>query len=268
MKTIITHSNSMHCDEITACTLLAIFKPADYKIIRIPHQADIPEDADYVIDIGRKYDGIKYFDHHQRDKEDPMFKYSSAGLIWEYLGLQDLYPNITKLINLIDENDVGIRKATHAELPRIIGAFNTPDIYNDDMQELAFIDAMHTLEVVIRSMVNYQDDVNSVEPYLISRYDSLSDWEQNTRTLVSDRYLPGWNTLLNGENTPELSYLMWPKGDNTTEWHAQVLQKVPTDYALHGTAFKQDQSMIFVHETGFFCCSKDKQTMIEYLERQ
>jgi len=269
MQTVITHSGTFHADEVTAIALLQVFTQQDHNIVRIGHQDPIPTGADFVIDVGRQYDGQTLFDHHQNtiipDQEDAIENMSSAGLIWNYLDIADMYPKITEFIRLVDQNDVGIRKASSFEYPRLIGSFNTDDIYNNNIQMLAFIDALHTAKTVIRSMKAYQDEIDEVETTLIVRLASLSEWEVTNGVLIANKYLKGWDTFLNGELTPHLRCIMWPKNDDSTEFQAQVLPQVSGKYGLHGKGFKPSDKMTFVHSNEFFCVADTKEIMLAYL---
>lgn len=255
MKTIITHSGTFHIDEIAACALLQIFQPNIYTIKRIAHQDPIPADADFVIDIGRQYDPSKgLFDHHQWKHGK-----SSAGLMWEYLGVAEQYPYISNIINLIDQHDVGIRKATAFELPNLISAFNTDDIYDDDKQHNAFYKALNTLIVYFNSMKRYQDKVNDA-PNIVNNSPIMDD------VLILPEYIAGWQTYING--TTELAHIravIWPKGDKSTQWYAQVPTVTPISYEMNHPSFKQNSDMIFVHANGFLCVAPSKLAMYEYL---
>ena len=82
-KLIATHNKMFHADEVTAIALLEVFTDFEIEVQRVDHDTKDFSKYDFVIDIGKKFDGIKYFDHHQ-------FKggKSSAGLIWDYCQVQ------------------------------------------------------------------------------------------------------------------------------------------------------------------------------------
>ena len=103
---IATHNGIFHADEVTAIALIKLFITDNYKIYRIPHDTKDFSKFDIVIDIGRKFDGKKFFDHHQYKGGK-----SSAGLIWSYIGFEDKYSEISKFIKIVDDNDVGAIKA-------------------------------------------------------------------------------------------------------------------------------------------------------------
>jgi uncharacterized UPF0160 family protein len=84
-----THDGVFHSDEILAIALLRLAaQPNHVSVIR----SRLPKDwerADYVIDVGGKSDGVKWFDHHmpqgagERANGVP---YSAFGLMWQAVG--------------------------------------------------------------------------------------------------------------------------------------------------------------------------------------
>lgn len=263
-KTIVTHSGTFHADEITAIALLHVFTDDVYFTTRHPHQAELPK-ADYTIDIGGKLDPkLGLFDHHQYE-----LGMSSAGLIWQHLGLQEDYPQVSALIELVDQNDVGIRKAKAHEYPRIIGAYNSADVYNDTKQFKLFCDALEVAKTVLKSMKEAQDQQDETEQVIgmmiFSNQMSIAHKKEPTDYLEAPKYLIGWDKFLNGEKTPHIRCLMWPKSEDSDEWHAQIIPTVSGEYGLHGRRFDPCDTMTFVHANGFFCVAPDKQTMLTYL---
>ncbi|CAI5758933.1 unnamed protein product [Candida verbasci] len=129
MVKICTHSGSFHADESLAVYLLKLLpKFQEAELIRSRKPEDW-EHSDIVVDVSGKYDGIKYFDHHQCEfdttfSENYNTKLSSAGLIYKHFGkdiikqvlqIEDedkvnlLYEKIYKeFIESIDANDNGI----------------------------------------------------------------------------------------------------------------------------------------------------------------
>ncbi len=80
-KLIATHNKMFHADEITAIALLELFTDYKIEVERVNHDTKDFSKYDFVIDIGKTFDGKKYFDHHQYKGGK-----SSAGLIWDYSG--------------------------------------------------------------------------------------------------------------------------------------------------------------------------------------
>lgn len=128
---ICTHSGSFHADESLAVYMLKLlprFQNSSLVRSRDPVQW---ESSDIVVDVSGKYDGVKFFDHHQRGFEETFnseykTKLSSAGLVYKHFGkeiiseiisskessiLDLLYDKVYKeFIESIDANDNGISK--------------------------------------------------------------------------------------------------------------------------------------------------------------
>lgn len=128
MLKICTHSGSFHADESLAVFLIKLLpKYQNSQLVRSRNPADW-ESSDIVIDVGGKYDGVKWFDHHQREfnetfSESYKTKLSSAGLIYKHFGKEIishvlevdnenvdlLYNKVYKeFIEALDANDNGI----------------------------------------------------------------------------------------------------------------------------------------------------------------
>ena len=96
---IITHSDTFHCDEVMACAMLKFLYP-DRDIIRTRDDNVLKSKSEdsYMVDVGKLYDHEKkLYDHHQESfsirffsNEKKSEKYtvcmSSCGLIWLHYG--------------------------------------------------------------------------------------------------------------------------------------------------------------------------------------
>ncbi|CCF56540.1 hypothetical protein KAFR_0B02420 [Kazachstania africana CBS 2517] len=131
VKQICTHSGSFHADESLAVYMLRLLPEyKDAKLVRSRDPKDW-EESDIVVDVGAQYDGVKYFDHHQREfmetfSSDFHTKLSSAGLVYKHFGkriiksilgdvseedLDVLYLRVYKqFVEALDANDNGISK--------------------------------------------------------------------------------------------------------------------------------------------------------------
>ncbi|CCE89487.1 Myg1p TDEL_0A01550 [Torulaspora delbrueckii] len=131
VKQICTHSGSFHADEALAVYMLRLlpeFKDAKILRSRVPTDWD---QSDIVVDVSGKYDGVKFFDHHQREffetfDGEHKTKLSSAGLVYKHFGrdiiksilggpskddVEILYLKVYKqFIEALDANDNGISK--------------------------------------------------------------------------------------------------------------------------------------------------------------
>lgn len=253
MTTIITHNGTFHADEITAIALLQVFKPAQYSIKRLPHQSENLS-ADYVIDIGREYDNITKFDHHQWEGGK-----SSAGLIWEYIGKEEEYPELSKLIKAVDDNDVGIQPATQFEYSRLISTYNSQDIH-DDYQLHQFHEAVNFAYKLIQNIVAAQKQLN--ESKLVCNTAPL--WPGTEDVLNLGTWQLGWNQYINGETRPEIEAVVW-KDEHLNTWNIQTTNKSITSYDKVGKQLLPWDKMNFVHSNNFFAVAATRELMDQYI---
>lgn len=174
-KQICTHSGSFHADESLAVFMLKLLPEyKDAKVVRSRNPEDW-EASDIVVDVSAKYDGVKFFDHHQREfmetfSSDYKTKLSSAGLVYKHFGkriiesiiaeadvpsvssedLEVLYQRVYKqFVEALDANDNGISKYDVPEgettkfndnaitIPGLISSMN-PSWNNKDTSAAAF----------------------------------------------------------------------------------------------------------------------------------
>ncbi|CAL9738351.1 hypothetical protein MOSE0_N09274 [Monosporozyma servazzii] len=135
-KQICTHSGSFHADESLAVYMLRLLPEyKDAKVVRSRNPEDW-EASDIVVDVSAQYDGVRLFDHHQREfmetfSPEYKTKLSSAGLVYKHFGkqiiesvianadlapvsaedLEVLYQRVySRFIEALDANDNGISK--------------------------------------------------------------------------------------------------------------------------------------------------------------
>ena len=244
IKTVVCHSGIFHSDELTAIALLKVFKPeCEFIVNRLPHQTSIDEldKYDYIIDIGRKYDGVKYFDHHQNNPKDD--NKASAGLIFDYLELNCIeYLDIEAFVYQVDANDLGLEKPNDHSIISFIKSLNTTDIYSKE-QDKAFMFALDILTKYIQSLKN-QGDVRA------EAYNKLYSCEQIDNIVISQEFIPEWQYALVGT---EIDYFMWFDKDQNT-WK---IQSVPVEYGSFEfrkplEPSKKNEECTFVHNGKFF----------------
>lgn len=93
-KLIGTHSDTFHCDEVLATTMLLYTNEYKDSLIVRTRQEDIFDKLDIVCDVGAIYNPEKNrYDHHQKtftdtwkNVEGDVTKLSSAGLIYRHFG--------------------------------------------------------------------------------------------------------------------------------------------------------------------------------------
>lgn len=252
---IITHNGVFHADEVFACGLIEVFKGTNLKIIRTRDQKTIEaakQNGDFIIDVGGQYNGKNLFDHHHDQKLK-----SSAGLIWESLGLQDQYPLISELVDIIDQQDLGIKMAGAFELPNIIKRLN--GAWNE--QDENFKKAVLLVIDIIISMKAEQEELERAKAIVENAMAKESPVEG---VLELEEFTMKWSSFVNSQKTPHIRAVMW-QDPHTGEQKAQVVpvQEGSMEFSVEG--FEPDPSMTFVHKNKFFCVAKDRETMIKYL---
>lgn len=140
MTKIGTHSGTFHADESLAVFMLKqLPRFRDAEVVR-SRDYELLEECDVIVDVTGKYDGVKHFDHHQREFDEVFgqggfeTKLSSAGLVYKHFGkevvaailgapstdaeiVSELYLKIYKdFVEAIDANDNGINVFTQADL--------------------------------------------------------------------------------------------------------------------------------------------------------
>ena len=254
---IATHNKIFHADEVTAIALLKIFTDDEIVVTRLDHDTTDFTSYDMVIDIGKTFDGVKHFDHHQYKGGK-----SSAGLIWEYLGFEDEYSKISKLIKLIDDNDVGIAKAKPFEYSSLLKCYNTSKITSKEQDE-AFEKAVEFAMTILNSMADLEEELQSVKHIVAESF----VFDNNSKILELNKFTPHWTSFINGELTPNIKAVVW-EDDDEKNYKVKIPPKRLGSFELNGKALKSDESMEFVHSSGHFAIAKDEATMREFLRKQ
>ena len=87
MQTIGTHPGPFHADETLAVACLRRMFNHHMALVRSRDPKELAE-CDLLVDVGGKYDGDRYFDHHQKGApvRENGVPYAGAGLIWKRYG--------------------------------------------------------------------------------------------------------------------------------------------------------------------------------------
>ena len=213
----ITHSGTMHADEVFATAFLELYL-GDIKLIRV---SEVPEKLNkntLVYDIGRGK-----FDHHQDDVEtrENGIKYSSIGLLWKEYGkdylkkndienINEVFKSMDKeLIEGIDAIDNGIFPEIEANykvktLSDIIKVFNPSSFSNQD-ESTQFLKAeKFAKEIFIETLYNVVGKIKSKK--------IVTNIIENTEgpILELEEYLPYEEAILTSEKGNELLFVIYP----------------------------------------------------------
>jgi len=254
-KLIATHNKIFHADEITAIALLKIFTNENIVVNRVDHNTTDFKIYDMVIDIGKKYDGIKYFDHHQYKGGK-----SSAGLIWDYIGVNKQYPKISRFIEAIDKHDTGVIKAKEFEFPLLIKCFNTTKL-NSQLQNENFNRAVEYTMIIINSMKHMQEELIKAESIVKNSF----LFDNNPNIVQLEKFTPHWTTYINGNTMPNIKAVVWEDLEENV-YKVKVPSKRLGSFELNGQPLRQDTNMLFVHSSGHFAIAKNEEAMKKYLK--
>lgn len=214
----ITHSGTMHADEVFATAFLELYK-GDVSVFRTTTVGEV-DDSVLVYDIGRgKYD------HHQIDaeKRDNGITYSSFGLLWREFGksflekndfsnIDDLWSEIDKdLVEGIDADDNGFFPKIEANyrvktLPNVIKLFN-PSFDSGEDESTQFLKAVDLAKTIIEEEIYYVNG-KVIASHRINEIIEESD--PNSKYLILDEFLPYEEAILNNPNTGNLLFVAFP----------------------------------------------------------
>lgn len=231
----ITHSGTMHTDEVFATAFLDLYKK-DITLIRLP-QIDIDkiEKDVLVYDIGRgKYD------HHQDDAKtrENGIKYSSFGLLFQEFGkeylkqlkiedIEEVFNTIDKeLVEGIDAVDNGVFPEINANfkvktLDDIIKACNPSFGSNQDENE-QFIKAVGIAKIIFQEIIhNIVGKVKAKKIILQKLKVTEKDY------LELEEYIPYEETILKNEEGNHILFALYPS--NRGGWGIKTIKKSTED---------------------------------------
>jgi uncharacterized UPF0160 family protein len=210
------HDGMFHADEITALVIIMIALGKDnVEHIRSRNFPDFMR-ADFAVDVGGKYDGVRFFDHHQNDffkmHEGTDIKYAAAGLVWDrfcptiavkYFGDTDInrinrfytyvVNNLILGIDAVDNGQYRDNNSIHQNtLSSIVKTFNVDNyIANWEKQNIAF---KQIVEFIYQYLDRFfENTANSIldEDIVLNAY-AVSD----SGIMVLPKFIPSWKNIM------------------------------------------------------------------------
>ena len=283
----ITHSGTMHADEVFATAFLDLYKK-DVVLMRVPQVEEdkIRKDA-IVYDIGRgKYD------HHQEDAEvrENGIKYSSIGLLFREFGkdylkqigieeIEEVFIGMEKeLIEGIDAIDNGIFPEITASykvktLSDIIKLFN-PSYGSTETENTQFIKAVELAKMI------FLETLYSVIGKTKAKKIVLEKLKNTTKDYLElEEYLPYEETILKSEEGNHILFVMYPS--NRGGYGIKTIKKSledKTDRLLFPESWaglEQEElekvsgikDITFCHSNRFLVTCKTKEAAYEILDK-
>lgn len=163
-----THDGTFHEDDVFSVALLLTVFGDKVEVIRSRDPA-VLDACDIVLDVGQKYDGVRYFDHHMANApvRPDSVPYSAAGLIWKAYGHDYIntvckeydqeqkdrfYDGIwKKFVNPIDHMDNGLNINYDTSTLRMVSAAFAPSwkISNPENQYSRFLEAVKYMQMLM-----------------------------------------------------------------------------------------------------------------------
>jgi len=284
----ITHIGTFHADEIAAIALLETFYADVVFVDRVGHNFTLDELKTYVrvlhpdvdevffIDIGRVYDPEeKAFDHHQWSPEDGEFGKSSAGLIYKWLKENDYIKfnnkELNELIRIIDENDIGIKKAPVGSLPWSVTVMDKhpfDDVANNfkfNKVKEYFVDVFNGIKKEedekeeVREIIRNSSEI-SLGDFNIILVEKGADIHLLIKTLLEE-FKDKIDTdkvagvVYTTPDTDAYKFRRLPKEADSYEsnWYLEAISELP-------------EGVEFVHKSGFYAKAENYEALVNYLK--
>ena len=218
---VITHDGKFHADDIVAVGLISIIKKVN--VARTRDLREIPENA-LIVDVGGRYDGKRYFDHHQglKERRDNGSSYASAGLIWKHFYSQILekfniisdeekkiiYQKIDIIIEEVDKIDNGEIIKNSYNLTKMVDSFDVgEDIDMDFLRAVEF--ARTILKNQILKEIKKIRNNEIIEKLIVD----------NEKNFIETKvFLDGWqDSILNSchEEAKKIQYVIYQETNGT-----------------------------------------------------
>ena len=217
---VITHSGEFHADDVFAVAILSFLKE-----IKLTRTRDIgaSNDDTIIVDVGGRYDGKRYFDHHQglKEKRDNGSSYASAGLIWMHYGKEILEKNnlqcknevfevVDELMSKIDADDNG-ETETESEISKLIAEFNPNIIEELSSYDSCFIEAVMFARKIIENKIKTAESK-------YREYEEIKKEMEITKgnTVFLKKYYPNWcESILEIDEKHKIDYVVYPYIDES-----------------------------------------------------
>ena len=283
----ITHSGTMHTDEVFATAFLDLYKK-DIKVIRVSEITEEMKQNDALIyDIGRgKYD------HHQENAQirENGIKYSSFGLLFKDFGkpflIQQQIDDIDEVFDAIDKELIeGIDAVDNGIFPEITAPYKVKTI--DDIIKVcnpSFGTSQNENDQFIKAVgiakIIFQETLYNITGKVKARKIILDKLKTTTKNYLElEEYIPYEETILKNEEGNHILFAMYPS--NRGGYGIKTIKKsledktdrlqFPKEWAgLEKEALEQKtgiKDIEFCHSGRFLVICKTKEAAYQVLDK-
>lgn len=289
MYTIVTHSGSFDPDDVLAVAAVQLYLGVGVvKIVR-SRDENIIAAADWVIDVGGKYDVAKHrFDHHQNGVPERAngVPYSAFGLIWKEYGklicdsqvvANDIEKNLVLAIDAAD-NHMMVTQSINQEVSPF-EFFDVIDVLKpvrgtDETYDSEFVKAVDWARGLLKRLIAHGKANIVLQELIKKQYEAAED----KRLVIFDEPMPRY--ALAGFDDVQVMVAPTPAND-VTNWIATV---VPIDsrkfqnrvlFPLDWAGLENDELVnvsgieeaIFCHKERYIFVGKTRAAAIAAAER-
>jgi len=282
-----THDGIFHADDVFACAILKLIHK-DIKIIRTRDNEELSK-ADVCVDVGRKYDGIKNFDHHQNifSLRRNNIPYASAGLIWKHFGRKLIksliaFNHIDEILQTIDAADNGInilevkkefKDVFPYTLSKFIDSFN-PILNEENLDyDKAFLIAVEFAVIILQNEITIANNLELSRKIINKAI--LNAKKDNKKYIVLSSLITGWKEFIDDKDIlfvvykhPDKNWCVHsiPVEENSFE-SRRLFPESWTDLVNEKLAEVTGvKDAFFCHKARFIVCCKTKQGAIKIAE--
>lgn len=279
---IATHDGIFHGDEVFATAILQLTFGDNISSVnrsRLQPGADWNPDLDIIYDVGGKYDGNRFFDHHQGDlaaRPISGVPYSSAGLVWKHFGywalrnmnvpeafIERMWEEIDRdYLQGIDATDCGARELLgtaglvhEVSLSSMISIFNSNNKFDNNS---AFVQVVTIARDILKVAITSKLNVFETEAEVMKAIEESED-----RIMYLPKPMPWQTTLFNSGRDKDIDLVVWREKE--TEYRIQAVpvsledrfnNKVPLPEEWRALGSSSNKTLggcgiIFTHKTGF-----------------
>ena len=299
-KVLVTHDGSFHSDDLFAIATLSILLDENIEIIR-NRDSQIIAKADYVVDVGGQYNGINFFDHHQKGgagiRQEGEYKYgvgipfASFGLVWKAYG-EKICGN-KEVAELIDkkivcpidaiDNGVDIAKPIFKDIYPF-GAdqvfLNHLPAWNETNEEINSI-----FKNQVREVAKFlRREIEVIKADIIGKNLILKDYDNSNdkKIIILEKAFPRYLYQKTLSGLIEPIYVVMPSG-HTNRWKAEAITK-DSDTLESRKLFPESwrglsndnselkeitgvSDAVFCHKNGFLVMADSKEGALQLAEK-